>query len=389
MNLPRLSVVLLTWVGALGTTAQPLQLSGYLKDMQAVYYLETPVQLGEQHLSWTTCNLVHHRLNLNWYATDALHLSAGIRNRWMTGPLVRQVPAYAEAMAHEEGWMRLRWNLMSGKGYVLNAQLDRLSVDYTWRQFQLRVGRQRINWGMSLVWNPNELFNAFSFTDFDYEERPGCDALQFTWYTSGQSNLEVVARTDSSRSLTLASRYVFNHRDWDIQVLAGTMINDVVFGGGCTGAVGLVSIRSEGTVFIPINGASPTAVSATLSADRTLENHLYLHAAYLYNSLGGRGSGNRPLFDPSNNLSAKMLSTGKHEIFAQTAYPLTPLINLGGACLLNPIDGSAYLSTNLSISLLDDLELLLTAQCLLGKPGSEYGYLGNTWAGFARLKWSY
>lgn len=383
------AVTLLIWLSSLTASSQPLSLSGYLKDMQGFYYLENPVNVGGSSLDWSTYNLIHHRLNLDWQPIEALHVEVGMRNRLMSGPLISTVPGYAASFESDAGIMDLSWNLVTKPRFFLNTTLDRLFVEYTWRQFQLKVGRQRINWGINLVWNPNDLFNAFSFTDFDYEERPGSDAILFTWYPSGSSSLDVVAQTDSSHSLTLATRYVFNWHDWDIQVLSGKMADDAVIGGGCTGAIDRVSLRAEGSVFIPLKQGFSTSVSATLSADYTLENALFLHAAYLYTSLGGSGSGGVSVLNPSNQLSAKRLSLGKHELFAQASYPFNPLLNASGACLFNPVDGSVYLSPSLSISLHDNLELLLTAQCLLGEPGSEYGYLGNTWAGFGRLKWSY
>lgn len=385
----RTAVILLIWLSGLTAGGQTLSLSGYVKDMQGFYYLENPINVDGNSLEWTTYNLVHHRLNLDWQPLDGLHLEAGLRNRLMSGPLLKDATLYATAMEADKGLVDLSWNLAAKPGYFLNSTLDRLFLEYTWGAFQVRLGRQRINWGVNLVWNPNDLFNAFSFTDFDYEERPGSDALLCTWYPTGSSSLDVVAQTDSSHALTLASRYVFNWRDWDIQVLAGKVADDAVIGGGWSGAWGAVALRGESSLFVPLHAGASTALSATLSADHTLSNSLYVHAAYLFNSLGGSNTGGLSLLNPTYTLSAKRLSMGKHELFAQAAYPLSPLFNLSAACLFNPDDGSAYLSPSLSISLHDNLELLLTAQCLLGEPGSEYGYLGNTWAGFGRLKWSY
>lgn len=377
------------WLCGLSVSGQALRLSGYLKDMQGFYYLENPVNLGDHSLEWTTYNLVHQRFNLNWQPTEALRFEVGMRNRLMSGPLLDEASHYAATFEQDNGWMDLSWNLATKRGWFLNTSLDRLYVDYTWRHVQIRMGRQRINWGVSLVWNPNDLFNAFSFTDFDYEERPGSDAVLLTWYTSGSSNLDVVVQTDSSQSTTLATRYVFNWNDWDLQVLTGKMADDAVVGGGFSGALGKVSLRGEGSLFVPLSQGATTAISTTLSADHTLENGLFLHAAYLFNSLGGNGAGGLSVLNPTYQLSAKRLSLGKHELFAQASYPINPLLHVSGACLFNPVDGSAYISPNLSLSLHDNLELLLTAQCLLGDPGTEYGFLGNTWAGFARLKWSY
>jgi hypothetical protein len=61
-------------------------------------------------------------------------------------------------------------------------------LDYTAGKWQFRVGRQRINWGVNLVWNPNDVFNSFSYFDFDYEERPGSDAVRVQYYTGTTSS---------------------------------------------------------------------------------------------------------------------------------------------------------------------------------------------------------
>ncbi|MCG8318265.1 MAG: hypothetical protein MI921_02070 [Cytophagales bacterium] len=57
--------------------------------------------------------------------------------------------------------------------------------DGLWRKgcYQV-IGKHRINWGKSYVWNPNDVFNAYSFFDFDYEERRGTDALLIKYTTS-------------------------------------------------------------------------------------------------------------------------------------------------------------------------------------------------------------
>ena len=60
--------------------------------------------------------------------------------------------------------------LLSADSWFLHTMLDRAWIDYTRGKLQLRLGRQRINWGTNLVWNPNDVFNTFSYFDFDYEE---------------------------------------------------------------------------------------------------------------------------------------------------------------------------------------------------------------------------
>ena len=53
--------------------------------------------------------------------------------------------------------------------------------DYRDNKINFRIGRQRINWGTTTIWNPNDIFNAYNFLDFDYEERPGMDGGKFQY----------------------------------------------------------------------------------------------------------------------------------------------------------------------------------------------------------------
>ena len=170
----------------------------------------------------------------------------------------------------------------------------------------------------NLVWNPNDLFNAFSYIDFDYEERPGSDAILFTWYTSGTSSLDVALKSDKYGNTTAAARYLFNILDYDIQFIGGKNANDFLLGGGWSGSIGDVSFRGEGSYFTPLAGKeriSKNAVSATVSADYTFKNSLFIHSAFLFNSSGTTVSGSGiSLLNPTNNLSAKNLSMGKYEL---------------------------------------------------------------------------
>ena len=76
---------------------------------------------------------------------------------------------------------------------VFNTTIDRVFLEYNKNDWEVRVGRQRINWGINLAWNPNDVFNAYSFFDFDYEERPGSDAIRIRKYTGIASSVELAA----------------------------------------------------------------------------------------------------------------------------------------------------------------------------------------------------
>ena len=69
---------------------------------------------------------------------------------------------------------------------------DRLFIEWNKEKWNIRIGRQRINWGINLAFNPNDIFNAYNFLDFDYEERPGVDAARVQYYYGSFSGLDLV-----------------------------------------------------------------------------------------------------------------------------------------------------------------------------------------------------
>jgi hypothetical protein len=317
-----------------------------------------------------------------------------LRNRLLSGDLINRIPQYADAFDVDPGIVDLNYNVLHAGGWLLNMAVDRFIIDYSWKKFQFRLGRQRINWGIALVWNPNDIFNAFSYMDFDYEERPGSDAFWATWYPTAYSSLDAVFKIDHDKRTTIAARYLFNVKQYDLQFIAGKVEHDIAAGFGWAGNIKNAGFRGEMTLFVPViheDGIKESiSLSGTLETDYYFSSSLYLHGAFLFNSLGSLDrSGGLSLFNASSDMNAKMLSMGMFELFAQVAYPATPILNLGFATLFNPADLSAYLSPNITISLLNDLDLMLSAQFLLGKTGGEYSAMGNICTAFVRLKWSF
>ncbi len=133
----------------------------------------------------------------------------------------------------------MSWNITSGTSYVLNTMIDRAYVDFTAGSLQVRAGRQRINWSQALVWNPNDLFNTYSFFDFDYVERPGSDAVRVTYSTGPSSAAEAVVKLNSENEVTAAALYRFSILNTDFQFLAGETDEELFTAGmGGSGAIG-------------------------------------------------------------------------------------------------------------------------------------------------------
>ena len=148
-----------------------VSLSGYLTTMQSVMF-------GSLSGPFMNENLLHNRLNFRGYIGNTVTFSAELRNRLFTGDLVRLGKDYTGMIGEDDGLVDMSWNVIEKQSFLFNTTVDRLWIDLNFNNFQVTAGRQRINWGQTFVWNPNDIFNAYSFFDFDYVERPGSDAVR-------------------------------------------------------------------------------------------------------------------------------------------------------------------------------------------------------------------
>jgi len=367
---------------------QTVYLSGYVKELFMYYQPEQQIP-GLEGNSLTT-NTIHNRLNFKWYATNQLTVVAEIRNRLLFGSLVKEYPAYQSVVDVDNGYLHLSFIPAEGSGWFVHSMFDRAYLDWVAGNWQITAGRQRVNWGMNLVWNPNDVFNSYSYFDFDYEERPGTDALRIQYYTGVTSSAELVYQIGRNQDeMALAGLYRFSQWNYDIQLIGGWVGTDYIVGTGWAGDIQGAGFRGEITHFMPKNDEvnSETATVASISADYTLPSSLYIHSGVLYNSHGktGKAGGMDPFFN--NKLSAKYLSFAQYSLFGQISYPVTPLFSASLSGIANPNDGSWYFGPALTYSLQNNLELMATGQLFFGDQSTEFGDIGQLL--FGRLKWSF
>lgn len=356
---------------------------GYIKDLQAVQFVDI-------NQKWTLENLLHIRADVHWYPGTNWTVHVGSRNRLIYGesvPLYLLVPAL---LGGTNDYLNLSKILAHGESYLLHTTIDRATVDYSSGKWQATLGRQRINWGLNLVWNPNDIFNAYSYFDFDYEERPGTDALKVQYYLNSTSSAELAIKPGKKPDdLITAGLYRFTKGSYDFQALAGWVQTDYVLGAGWSGILGTAGFNGEITAFLPRKNiaSSQTTVSASLGANYSFPNSLYLHGAYLLNSTGILKIDSLPPDLFRDNVTAKALSPARHSLFAEVAYQITPLIRGDLAGILDPADGSFFIGPFFTFSLANNMEFLSGGQLFFGGRQTLYGIYGK--ALYLRFKWSY
>ncbi|MEA3504054.1 MAG: hypothetical protein U9R32_02505 [Bacteroidota bacterium] len=353
---------------------------GYIKNMQSAWFQNIDDD-------WMTWNTIHNRVNLNWYAGEHFKIHSGVRTLLNYGEIIEFSDDYAKMLHSDNGFIDLTRVWYSGKSYSLHTNIDRAYIEYSNGNFQTTIGRQRINWGIGLVWNPNDIFNTFSYFNFDYEERPGSDAVKLQYYTSMTSSIQLVTQLYHNDKIKIAGKYQFTISNYDIQVLGGYYDNEAIIGAGWSGHISNAGFRGEATFFSPNNDSLNKALIATIDADYIFSNELYLHGAFLYNSNGTTGKAGRGSFLLQKDLSVKTLSLSKLNLFAQISYPITPLIKTDFSTMINPYDKSIYFAPGVTISLQENLYLLLTTQIFNGEKNSEFGDYGTI--GYIRIKWNF
>lgn len=364
-----------------------VKLKGYVKHMQTFQFLDL------DYISHD--NLVHNRLNLRVYPVEGLTLGLEVRNRIFTGEQVNYTANYVDLVDIDPGLVDLCWAPVQEQGIVAVSKVDRAWVNWSNPQWEITLGRQRINWGVNTFWNSNDLFNTFSLVDFDYEERPGSDALRVQRFFGSQRSLDVaIAPSQYDSTWIGAAMYRFNKWTYDFQFLAGWWNEDIAIGTGWAGNLGTASFKGEATYFHPQQNLADTSgvVSISVSADYVFTGNFYVMAGALYNSSGfdttfNLSSLQNPALFSSSPPSAKNLMPMRYSALLNLSKPITPLITGSLVGIYSPGVNSMFLMPSLAFGVASNWEFALFGQLIWLDNGTVFKNYGN--AVFARLKWGF
>ena len=305
--------------------------------------------------------------------------------------MVEQQPGLYRSLQNDPGFMDLSFVWAMGSRSMGHTIFDRLNFAYQDEKWEVIIRRERINWGMTLIRNPSDIFNTYAFFDFDYEERSGTNAVTVNYFTSptGQFGMSY-APGNSLKESTRAARYRRSNGIYDIQVFAGYQTEFYVMGGGWSGNIERAGFSGEATYFVPNNDFGENQFIGAIDLDYAFSNEIasYLQVSYLFNSVGLSGSkGYYSAWFLDCNLSAQTLSLAMHNLLISTRGQITPMINLSLSSMINPADGSWFIGPALDISVAQDFDFLLNTQLFHGDTLTLFGDGGSLL--FGRLKYSF
>ncbi len=366
--------------------ADKISVSGYVKSM------ETISVLPNTNSSYTD-QLFHHRLNIRVYPAKRSTGGFDLRTRIFFGHMVSNAPGYSRGIEKSaRGYFDWSALWLDQKSVAGHSTVDRAWLEWSNHKWEARIGRQRINWGMNLGWNPNDIFNSYSLFDFDYEERPGVDGLLVKRNFGGTNHVAVgITPGRTTKTWTAGALFRFNKWKYDWQIMGACFHEDLAIGGGWAGNLGRAGFKGEMTYFHPAANLTDTTGALSLAAnlDYVFPKGLYLNGGFLYNSIGARGNAlitavGTGFFQVP---SPKSLMPSRITTMAMAMYPLTPALNSGLTILFIPAINLIYLMPNFGYSIAANWDLDLIAQVFFGDLGKGFTALGS--AGFLRLRWSY
>ncbi len=349
-------------------------------------------------------HLIHARLNTRWYPLPSLTAALEFRFRAYYGNSVEKIPNFLDQIKTHHQFTDLDavlWDKSKSVGYL---ETDRLWLDWVKDKFEVTLGRQRIAWGTSWVWNPTDLFNPQSPLDFDYEELPGSDAVRVQYYTGPVSKVEAAVRPAKTSDKVIAAGLIsLNRWDYDFNIIGGIKDNRWVIGGGWSGDILDAGFRGEFIVtqkpspiprykllsrfipyYEPLSEFKNPVFSFVLSGDYTFPNTFYIHTEILYYN---NGKTDQTGLYQQEALDLGMLSASRWSVYQEFSYDVTPLLRGSLFGIFNPDDHSYVIVPSASYSVITNLDLYLIALLFDGVKLTQYGEYGSSL--YARIKYSF
>lgn len=358
--------------------SRKLTVHGYIKDLQTLNFDKDFSRL-------TSGNLLHNRLNLNWKRGEDLKAVMELRTRLFWGEEIKATPGFASLLRNRNDKLNLQNAWIENGSVVLHSNVERLYIDLPVKALQFRLGRQRINWGITTTWNPNDIFNVYNFLDFDYEERPGVDGAKIQYLFPNASKMEFAFAFAGKRESVGALKYAFNTFNYDLQFLGGWYKARPTMGMGWAGYIRDAGFKGEAQMFFPTRTASGH-FNLVLEGDYMFDQGLYGNVAVLWNIRGISRSlqiGEQIDFD----LSPESLMPTKWNLMLTSAKEINPLFLINLGLLYAPGTDLFILFPDLQYNLAPDLDVNLVGQSFFLKMDNDFQAVNHRI--YLRLKWNF
>jgi len=260
----------------------------------------------------------------------------------------------------------------------MNGQLglDRLSITVRLDPVLIQVGRFPVNFSVTGVFAPNDLFAPFSATSINKLYKPGVDALKVSYSPGEFSEITLVgvlgSDTDDtpawSRSALLvrASTVVWNQQ---LALLGGRVAGRWLVGASLQGEAGPFGVRAEGHVGfrdddgdgsldddLPGDVGDPIHYKVAAGVDKRFN---WRNATLAFEAFYQSDGANRPalyLQRAGNMLPDELPYMGQLYMGLSGGMEILPILNVNGMVMLNATDFSGLATLMLLYNIADEAD---------------------------------
>lgn len=355
------------------------KIKGYIKELPYISF-------DKNFSNVYATNIIHNRFNVKWTPNTKLSGAAEFRTRFFWGDDVGATPNFSEQLRNRNEQVDASITWFETENAAMITNIERFWLEYKTAKVAVRAGRQRINWGIATTWNPNDIFNAYNFLDFDYEERPGSDAVKVQYFINDLSNVDMAVSPSFSNSTTVAAaRYFFNRNNYDFQFNAGWYHDAFTLGAGWAGSMDEVGFKGEMQYFAS-GDQSSSQFNAVMEWDYMFSKGWYLNGSFLWNNQGLT----EPVDDwttVSFNLSPRNLMPTAYNVLMSTTKEITPLFSANLGVVYTPGTNIMIVLPSFQYNLSDRWDLNIVWQSFYAEMNNSFQAV--TYRIFLRAKWSF
>jgi hypothetical protein len=358
---------------------QKFQLHGYLKSMQGLSF-------DKNFSDVVGTNLLHNRMNLRYDISGHLYSVAEIRSRFFWGEEIRWQPGFGSRLRNPYELVDMSVVWVNRPSFVLQSNVERLYIEYHDADLSLRLGRQRLNWGIATTWNPNDIFNTYNFLDFDYEERAGVDGVKIAYSFNDDFNAELAySRRENTGTEIAAIKLFYNQWAYDMQLIFGYYNRHLSAGAGWAGSICDAGFKGE-LQYVDSGLDDLSHFNVVAELDYVFADGWYCNVSALFNNRGIDtvvSDFTKIVFNPSPS----SLMPSKWSTIISVAKEITPLIRASLGVVYSPGMSIGIVLPSLSYNISTDIDIDLVWQSFLARFDSNIQAMSHR--GFLRMRWSY
>lgn len=269
--------------------------------------------------------------------------------------------------------------------------LDNAYVRFSFKAFDLTVGKQQISLGTGYVWNPTDVFNIKDPLDPTYEQ-PGHNGLRVDVPLGATSNLTALYSPDddfksSAKMVKIKTRLdrfdltlIGVEKTWryhDYSQFDDAVMNFVelperrrLLGISTAGELLGLGVWAEFAHNWMEN--SPNFSELVAGLDYTFDFQTYVMMEYYRNTLGRSRPENYDLNDWMRLMASEQKAVSRDQLYALASHPATDLLNVGLSTLWSLSDGSFVLIPTMEYSFSDNVVITAYLNINCGKEGTNY-----------------